>query len=89
MNNEKRSIFGEIATSAVVIGGGAFAAYLWLTHEPPPKDPCKELREYFAQVHDADEIRTALGQSAKVKVVETPNAENGLPCGVVLEPIDP
>lgn len=69
------------STASAILAG---AAIWWWNYEPPPKDPCQDLRDYFAQAHDDQKIENALGQPARVVVIDTPNAEGGIPCALEL-----
>ena len=81
---EKLTLGQKILVRAAGTAFAVGAALLWWNHEPPPKDPCQDLRDYFAQAHDDQKIENALGQPARIVVIDAPNAENGIPCALEL-----
>jgi hypothetical protein len=84
LNENTRRVAGEIAGSGAVIGLVGWLAYAWWTAEPEPRDYCADLRSMFAEKVEAEDLKQALDRPAQLVVVDTPDAEDGLPCDVIL-----
>ena len=78
---QKFIVFSFLSAAAVV------GVYAWWTHEPEPEDYCANLREVFAEKVEAQDIEGAIDAPASIVVVDTPDAEDGLPCDISLEAV--
>lgn len=83
MPEHEETLFTKVLSGVVLFGVAAGASYFVWNYEAPEKDPCQDLRDYFAEVHDTRKVELALGEAAQVVVFDTPDGE--FSCGVRLE----
>ena len=83
MLKDEETLGSNVISGVVLFGIAVGVGYMAWTHEPAEKDPCQDLREYFAEAHDTKKISDALGVPAHVVVVDTPGEE--FPCGLEFE----
>ena len=89
LNEKTRRVAGEVAGTAAALGLVGGLLYAWLTAEPEPRDYCDDLRSMFAEKVEAGDFKKVLDRPAQLIVIDTPDADDGLPCDVVLVGVEP